>query len=110
VQEGPELLDLIGPLLPRLEALGMADVAQRLVALTEPSDLLSLAEAAYLLGLRSPSTVRSLAEQGHLEAFWQAGDEMVIGRRSAEALLDSPYLVGQRHLEAQLWSALADLF
>jgi Helix-turn-helix domain len=121
VQERSEPLDLIGQLLPRLEALGMSDVAQRLAALTQtnpvgvpsdlnPSDLLSLAEAAELLGLRSPSTVRSLAEAGELEAYWHAGEELVIDRRSAEAYLQSPRLVGQRRLEAQIWSALDDLF
>jgi hypothetical protein len=106
----------------------MSDVAQRLAALVHsagaqpertglpadlaPSDLLSLAEAAELLGLRSPTTVRGLAEAGELEAYWHAGEEYqpVIARRSAEAYLRSPHLVGQRRLEAQLWSALDDLF
>jgi hypothetical protein len=118
VQEGSEPLDLIGPLLPRLEALGMADLAQRLAALTEPgltsdvgsADLLTLTEAAEFLGLRSPNTVRSLAETGELEAYWQADDEIFIARPSAEAYLNSPHLLGQRRLEAQIWSALDDLF
>jgi hypothetical protein len=121
VQEGSEPLDLIGQLLPRLEALGLADVAQRLAALTDnptpavpsdvtPTDLLSLDQAAELLGLRSPSTVRGLAEAGELEAYWHTGEEMVIARRSAEAYLLSPHLVGQRRLESQIWSALDDLF
>jgi Helix-turn-helix domain len=121
VQEGSEPLDLIAPLLPRLEALGMPDLAQRLAALTEteapggpsdvaPADVLTLTEAAEFLGLRSPSTVRSLAETGELEAYWHADEEMVIARRSAEAYLSSPHLLGQRRLEAQIWSALDDLF
>jgi excisionase family DNA binding protein len=121
VQERYEPLDLIGPLLPRLEALGMSDLAQRLAALTSepaasnvpsdlgPSDLLSLTEAAEVLGLRSPTTVRSLAEAGELEAYWHAGDELVIARRSVEAYLESPRLKGQRRLEGQLWSALEDV-
>ena len=99
----------------------MADLAQRLAALADgdsaglpsdlgPSDLLSLAETADLLGLRSPSTVRGLAEAGDLEAYWHAGEEMVIARRSAEAYLHSPHLPGQRRLEDQIWSALEDLF
>lgn len=99
----------------------MPDLAQRLAALTAPeawalpsdaasADLLTLTEAAELLGLRSPNTVRGLAEIGELEAYWHAGDEMVIDRRSAEAYLHSPHLVGQRRLEAQIWSALDDLF
>jgi excisionase family DNA binding protein len=121
VQEGSEPLDLIGPLLPRLEALGMSDLAQRLAALSAldvpgpssevlPADLLTLAEAAEFLGLRSPNTVRSLVESGELEAYWHAGDQMVVPRHSAEAYLHSPHLVGQRRLEAQIWSALDDLF
>jgi hypothetical protein len=121
VQEGSEPLDLIAPLLPRLEALGMWDLAQRLAALTAPdapglpshvapADLLTLTEAAEFLGLRSPNTVRSLAETGELEAYWHAGEEMVIDRRSAEAYRHSPHLLGQRRLEAQIWSALDDLF
>jgi hypothetical protein len=97
-------------------------LAQRLAALTQSrtelsgvptappvSDLLSLAQAAVLLGLRSPTTVRSLAEAGELEAYWQAGDELVIARRSAEAYLESPRLAAQRLLEDQIWSALGDL-
>jgi hypothetical protein len=123
VQDGSDPFDLIGPLLPRLEALGLSDVAQRLAALTEttsdvagvppelePADLLSLAQAADLLGLRSPNTVRGLAEAGDLEAYWQLGDELVIARRSAEVFLESPRLAAQRHLEDQIWSALGDLF
>jgi hypothetical protein len=121
VQEGFEPLDLIAPLLPRLEALGMADLAQRLAALraletpglplaAAPADVLTLTEAAELLGLRSPTTVRSLAETGELEAYWHADEDMVIARQSAEAYLHSPHLLGQRRLEAQIWSALDDLF
>jgi len=122
VQDGSDPFDLIGPLLPRLDALVLSDVAQRLAALTQStsevagvspeltaSDLLSLAEAATLLGLRSPSTVRGQAEAGDLEAYWQLGDELVIARRSAEAYLQSPRLAAQRHLEDQIWSALGDL-
>jgi hypothetical protein len=121
VQESFEPLDLIAPLLPRLEALGMSDLAERLAALAAPetpglpsgvapADLLTLSQAADFLGLRSPNTVRSLAETGELEAYWHAGDEMFIARPSAEAYRHSPHLQGQRRLEAQIWSALEDLF
>jgi hypothetical protein len=109
VQEGHEPLDLIAPLLPRFYALGMADVAERLAALAV-GDALSLAEAAAFLGLRSPNTVRGLVESGELDARSYDGDNMLVERRSAEAYLSSPHLVGQRRLEAQIWSALDDLF
>jgi hypothetical protein len=120
----PDTNELLAPLLGRLEQLGLTDVAQRLRALMAPgqgptdafptaprdvpgSTLLSLADAAELLGLRSPSTVLALAGRGVLEAFQRDGQPL-ISRRSVEHALGSPALALQRRIEAQLWSLLGD--
>jgi hypothetical protein len=122
VHDGSDTPDLIQRLLPRLEALGMPDIAERLrsvaASLNGPfppvpsslahEDLVSLIDAAALLELRSPTTIRGLADAGCLEGFCRAG-EVVVSRRSIDALLDSPRLASQRVLESQLWAVLDDL-
>ena len=111
------------PMLARFEQLGLWEVAQRLRALlgpTEPpaadhlpalpadlggDDLVALAVATGLLELRSSRTVLLLVERGVLEGFQQAG-EILVSRRSLEHALGSPDLLGQRRIEAQIWSLL----
>ena len=119
MQDGTDAPNLLRPLLPRLEALGLAQIAERLRVVAAsleaplppvPADheVLSLSDAVRVLELRSPTTVRGLIDAGCLEGFARAG-EIVVSRRSIDALLDSPRLAGQRILEAQLWSVLDDL-
>jgi hypothetical protein len=118
----PEPDELLAPLSDRFEQLGLSEVAQRLRALVGPTQesansasavpqevletgLVSPADAAQLLDLRSPSTVLALADQGLLEAF-ELGGQRLISRRSLEAALGSPALATQRRIEAQLWALL----
>lgn len=105
----------VGPLADRLDALGLADLGRRLRdLLAEPrpstvdlTGLISLAEAAVLLGLRSPSTVRELFEQGLLEGVRHDG-MVFVAPTSVDRLLGSPALAMRRRVEDQLWSLLDD--
>jgi hypothetical protein len=111
------------PMLDRFEQLGLWDVARRLRALVGPAqapagdrlplptadldgdDLVPLDVATRLLELRSPRTVLLLVERGLLQGFQQAG-QILVSRRSLEHALGSPDLLGQRRIEAQIWSLL----
>jgi hypothetical protein len=100
MQDRPNHDELLEPLLPRLEQLGLPDLAQRLRAVLNPmhesaepgsttsaempeGGLVSAAEAAGLLDLRSPSTVLALADRGLLELS-QVSDQKLISRRSKD--------------------------
>ena len=117
--------DLLGPLLPRFDELGLTDIARRLRAVLgqgepasdsaaqrevpadlSPADLMSLAEAAEALGLRSASTVQALVDTGRLEGF-DAAAGPVVSRRSVASYLESPSLATQRRVEEQLWAVLS---
>jgi hypothetical protein len=115
MQDDLDVHDLIFPMLARFEELGLEDIAERLRALTHgPSgfrlldrdaDVVTAAEAADLLGLRSTHTVADLARAGHLQAFDRDG-EIVLTRGSAQDFAASPHLDHHRDSESQLWSAL----
>jgi hypothetical protein len=127
--------DLLGPLLPRFDQLGLSDIAQRLRAVLgetpeaesesrtsptrreippdlSPADLASLSEAAAALGLRSVNTVLVLVDTGRLEGFAAAHGEgaeggLMVSRRSIASYLESPSLATQRRVEEQLWAMLS---
>ena len=124
----PEPSAELDALAPRFEALGLSEIAARLRALSEPAapveaapveappfpaapeelgpaDLLTIEAAAAALGLHSASVVRTLADMGKLQAYWN-GNDVLLSRESVESYACSPIATTQRRLEEQLLAIL----